>query len=211
MRTLRLKTSARRGESDSARARAVPSRQDPGTIPPVTVFRDDTFSCLLAGGSTPLLYHHENPPAPVRPGHRPARRSGDMQLDGHRDAEPGEPRLLPRRCITGRDPPRVVPGRAGFLGDHTAWQAVSNARRARETAKALEAQRALVEQVEVSRFNELRLALVSEFERFSSTLTATRDALRVEIHDSGNSIAAMLAEIDDRAKTTEPVSRGRLP
>jgi hypothetical protein len=69
----------------------------------------------------------------------------------------------------------------------------------------------LVEQVEVSRFNELRLALVSEFERFSSTLTATRDALRVEIHDSGNSIAAMLAEIDDRAKTTEPVSRGRLP
>lgn len=95
------------------------------------------------------------------------------------------------------------------LAIYTAWQAVSNARRARETAKALEAQRALAEQVEVSRFNELRLALVSEFERFSSTLTATQDALRVEIQDSGNSIAAMLAEIDDRAKAVQLVSRDR--
>lgn len=89
------------------------------------------------------------------------------------------------------------------LAIYATAQGVTNARTSRAVAKRLEAQRALAEQAEVSRFSELRLALSSEFERFSTTLTASQDALRREIQDSGNSLAAMLAEIDDRAKALQ--------
>lgn len=86
------------------------------------------------------------------------------------------------------------------LAIYIAVQGAAHARATRAHAKALQAQRALAEQAEASRFTELRLALSSEFERFSATLASSQQALRQEIQDSGNSLAAMLAEIDDRAR-----------
>lgn len=61
----------------------------------------------------------------------------------------------------------------------------------RRHAKELQAQRLLADQAEASRFTELRALLQAEVARLES-------ALRSEIHDSANSLAAMLAELDDR-------------
>lgn len=83
-------------------------------------------------------------------------------------------------------------------------QALLFNRTRRAHTKALETQRSLAEEAEASRFNQLRLTMVSEFEKLAIALSASQDALRAEIQDSGNSIAAMLAEIDDRTRTNPP-------
>jgi K+-sensing histidine kinase KdpD len=80
-------------------------------------------------------------------------------------------------------------------------QALSAARARRVHAKAFEAQRSLAEQAEASRFSELRTVMKAEFDHLSSTLIANQDVLRTDIQESANSIAAMLAEIDDRTKS----------
>jgi hypothetical protein len=89
-------------------------------------------------------------------------------------------------------------------------QAIRSGRARRSQAKALEHQRALAEEAETSRYNQLRIAMTSEFERLASTLSTSQDALRIEIQDSGNSIAAMLAEIDDRMRARPPEGTGTL-
>jgi hypothetical protein len=93
------------------------------------------------------------------------------------------------------------------LATQMALQQLSITRVRRQQAKALDAQRALAEQAEASRFSELRATLLSEFERMSATVTASQDALRLEIQESANSIAAMLGEMDDRL-TASPSSQG---
>lgn len=71
---------------------------------------------------------------------------------------------------------------------------------ARRHAKELQAQRALAEQAEASRFTELRTAFTGATERLEARFDATRDALRTEIKEATNSLAAMIGEIDDRSK-----------
>ncbi|MEO8524008.1 MAG: LapA family protein [Caldimonas sp.] len=71
---------------------------------------------------------------------------------------------------------------------------------ARRHAKELQAQRALADQAEASRFTELRTALTGATERLEVRFDATRDALRTEMKEATNSLAAMIGEIDDRAK-----------
>ncbi|MEP7301776.1 MAG: LapA family protein [Caldimonas sp.] len=71
---------------------------------------------------------------------------------------------------------------------------------ARRHAKELQAQRTLADQAEASRFTELRTALTGATERLEARFEATRDALRTEIREATNSLAAMIGEVDDRAK-----------
>ena len=68
----------------------------------------------------------------------------------------------------------------------------------RRSAKELQQQRALAEQAEASRFSELRTALHDELERLGERVATTQESLRTEIHDQGNSLAAAIAEMDDR-------------
>ncbi len=71
---------------------------------------------------------------------------------------------------------------------------------ARRHAKELQAQRTLADQAEASRFTELRTAFADATGRLEARLDATRDALRTESREATNSLAAMIGEIDDRAK-----------
>ena len=68
----------------------------------------------------------------------------------------------------------------------------------RRHAKELQAQRTLAEQAEASRFTQLRAALHEEVERIAVRMEAAHEALRVEICDNANSLAATIAEMDDR-------------
>lgn len=61
----------------------------------------------------------------------------------------------------------------------------------RRHAKELQAQRQLADQAEASRFTELRTLLQAEVLRLEG-------ALRGEVRDSANSLAAMIAELDER-------------
>lgn len=71
---------------------------------------------------------------------------------------------------------------------------------ARRHAKELQAQRTLADQAEASRFTELRTAFEDATGRLEARFDATRDALRIELKEATNSLAAMIGEIDDRAK-----------
>jgi len=71
---------------------------------------------------------------------------------------------------------------------------------ARRQAKEIQAQRTLAEQEETSRFSELRTTLHSEFEQMSKRMETSQLALSQEIRENVNSLAAILAEMDDRAK-----------
>lgn len=79
------------------------------------------------------------------------------------------------------------------------WQA-SILRDTRRHTKELQAQRALADQAEASRFTELRNLLHSEIERLAERVAKSQTDLRTEIRDSSNSLAAMVAELDDRLK-----------
>jgi uncharacterized integral membrane protein len=83
------------------------------------------------------------------------------------------------------------------------WQA-SILMETRRHAKELQAQRALADQAEASRFTELRGVLHAEMEQLEQRIAATQESLRTEIRESANSLAAMLGEIDDRAPPRLP-------
>ena len=83
---------------------------------------------------------------------------------------------------------------------------------ARAHAKELQANRKLADQAEASRFTELRGFLELEFKRLAvtdreakATLEARLDQLerelRLSVEQSGNSLAANLAEMDDRLRS----------
>lgn len=82
------------------------------------------------------------------------------------------------------------------------WQ-VSILRDTRRHSKELQAQRALADQAEASRFTELRNLLHTEIERLAERVAKSQTDLRSEIRDSANSLAAMVAELDDRLKRGE--------
>lgn len=68
----------------------------------------------------------------------------------------------------------------------------------RRQARELQAQRALAENAEASRITELRQAMHEESERIAARVAALEEALRAEIRDNANAMAATLAEMDDR-------------
>lgn len=76
----------------------------------------------------------------------------------------------------------------------------------RRHTKELQAQRELADQAEASRFTELRSALQTEFASLGERLGRAQDALRQEMRESTNSLAANIGEIEDRL-----TRQGRLP
>lgn len=79
------------------------------------------------------------------------------------------------------------------------WQGTVLMESRRHTAE-LQRQRTLADQAEASRFTELRTALREEMSALSDRLIQAGEAVRKEIRDNGNSLAASLAEMDDRQK-----------
>lgn len=82
---------------------------------------------------------------------------------------------------------------------------------ARNQAKELQNQRKLADQAEASRFTELRTFLDAEFKRMNATDIEAKAALitridglerdlRLAVEQSGNSLAASMAEMDDRQR-----------
>jgi hypothetical protein len=68
----------------------------------------------------------------------------------------------------------------------------------RRQTKELQVQRTLADQAEASRFTELRVIVHDELERLADRMTQALDALRAEIRDHANSLAATIGELDDR-------------
>ncbi len=68
----------------------------------------------------------------------------------------------------------------------------------RRQAKELQSQRALAESAEASRFTELGHLVRTEIAGSDQRLAAALDAIRAELRDTEHSIAATLAEMDDR-------------
>ncbi len=68
----------------------------------------------------------------------------------------------------------------------------------RRQAKELTVQRTLAEQAEASRLTELRSVIHDELEHLADRVTQMHDALRTEIRDNANSLAATIGELDDR-------------
>ena len=85
----------------------------------------------------------------------------------------------------------------------------------RRHSKEMHSQRQLADQAEASRFTELRSALNAEMAQLGERLSASQDALRLEMRDNTNSLAAMFGEMDDRlaapphepARPTTPLIR----
>ncbi len=70
----------------------------------------------------------------------------------------------------------------------------------RRHTKELNEQRALADQAEASRFTDLRAVIHAEIEGLAAQLATNQSALKKEIRDQSNSLAAALAEIDDRMR-----------
>ena len=68
----------------------------------------------------------------------------------------------------------------------------------RRQSKELQAQRRLADDAEASRFTELSALLRDEMSKLDKRLEAALEALRGEVRDSENSIAATLGEMDER-------------
>lgn len=86
----------------------------------------------------------------------------------------------------------------------------------RRQTRELQASRTLAEQAETSRYNELRLHIDSELQKLDArnqatvaATTACLDRLERELHtaidESGNSLAALIAEMDDRLASSKRV------
>jgi uncharacterized integral membrane protein len=80
----------------------------------------------------------------------------------------------------------------------TLWQAQIPVA-SRRHAKELQAHRQLADQAEASRFTELRVAMAGQSDRLAERITDAQEALRKEIHEQANSLAAMLGELEDRS------------
>lgn len=71
----------------------------------------------------------------------------------------------------------------------------------RRQAKDLQVQRALADSAETSRITELGALFRSEIASLDQSIQATTASLRSEFHDTERSIAATLAEMDDRMRS----------
>ncbi len=87
------------------------------------------------------------------------------------------------------------------------WQGAVLLQTRRHT-KELQAQRALADQAEASRFTELRAVLREEFERLAARVGQTQEELKREMREHSNSLAATISELDGRVqgqgKSTPP-------
>jgi len=72
-------------------------------------------------------------------------------------------------------------------------------------AKELQMHRTLADQAEASRFTELQAMIRVEFEKLAQQLKQSQEVSSRELRENVNSLAAMLAEMDDR---TIPPTRG---
>ena len=70
----------------------------------------------------------------------------------------------------------------------------------RRQAKELQQQRVLADQAEASRVAELHAALKEEARLLGERIAQMQESLRQEIRDHGNSLAASIAEMDDRTR-----------
>lgn len=70
----------------------------------------------------------------------------------------------------------------------------------RRHTKELQAQRALADQAEASRFTELRAVMLAEFSKLAEHASTLQAATHAEIKDGTNSLAAMLGEIEDQIR-----------
>ena len=87
------------------------------------------------------------------------------------------------------------------------WQAKVLVDSRRHTTE-LQRQRVLADEAEASRFTELRTQLRDEMANLNVRISDGNEALRREIRDHSNSLAANVAEMDDRMKRggpTDPV------
>jgi len=78
-----------------------------------------------------------------------------------------------------------------------AWQ-TTFAREFRRQSRELESHRTLAAQAEASRYTELTLLMKAEIARSTTHVDAALEGLRTELRDTEQSIAATLAEFDDR-------------
>ena len=83
------------------------------------------------------------------------------------------------------------------------WQARVLVDSRRHTAE-LQRQRVLADEAEASRFTELRTQLHDEMASLGVHINDGNEALRREIRDHSNSLAANVAEMDDRMKRGGP-------
>lgn len=79
------------------------------------------------------------------------------------------------------------------------WQGAVLLQTRRHT-KELQAQRALADQAEASRFTELRAVLREEFERLAARVGQTQEELLREMREHANSLAATIGELDGRVQ-----------
>lgn len=86
-----------------------------------------------------------------------------------------------------------------FVGYLAVWQG-QILMETRRHQKVLQEQRTLADQAEASRFTELKVTMLAEFEKLATQLQQGQAATSRELREQNNSLAAMLAEIDDRAK-----------
>ena len=71
---------------------------------------------------------------------------------------------------------------------------------ARRHQKELQEHRDLVHEAEESRFTELKKTMLAEFQKLTTELKQGEATLSLELREQSNSLAAMLGEMDDRAK-----------
>ena len=83
---------------------------------------------------------------------------------------------------------------SGFMG---LWQGTL-LMEFRHQARELEAARSLAESAETSRFTELSALMRAEMSSSAARIEASLEGLRRELHETENSIAATLGEMDDR-------------
>jgi hypothetical protein len=87
------------------------------------------------------------------------------------------------------------------------WQARILGDSRRQT-RELAAQRSLADSAEASRLTALRAAMADDIKRLETRLDASDAALRGELRDGFNSVAAMVGEMDDRLAADAPSDAG---
>ncbi|NUZ04771.1 LapA family protein [Piscinibacter koreensis] len=94
---------------------------------------------------------------------------------------------------------------AALFAIHTIFWQGSVILESRRHAKELQSQRALVDQAEASRIAELRAAMQENMDRLALRIEQSQEAMRTELRESTNSLAAMIGEFEDRVASRPPL------
>lgn len=82
----------------------------------------------------------------------------------------------------------------------------------RRHTQELQAQRALADQAEASRFTTLQAEMKAELARLAAHVDASAAQTRQALQDSGNTLAAYIGEVEDRVeRALDPAAAPRLP